>query len=524
MGCHSPEPPSEKPRHRFRMNISHEPPTMDPRRGSEWIGCSMHYMLFEGLMRLTPSGDLVPAQARAVEISDDRLTYTFHLRGTQWSDGSPVTARDFEYAWKKIIDPTFGAVSAPLLFPIKNAEKIKKGELPVHKMGVTSKDDLTLVVSLEKPTPYFLDLVSFCLFFPVNHTMDVAHPDWMLEASPHFLSNGPFVLKSWKHEQEIVFEKNEKYWDAPLIDLDDVHVSMVADENTALSMYEKGELDIIGMVVSPIPTDALHHFYDQGVVKSHAAPATTFITFNTTRFPFTSPHIRKALSYAIDRSQIVHNITQLGEKVATSLIPTGLGGMEKDRGFFQDHDILKAREELILGLRELQIAKLPKVTLEYSAGEINLKLAQALQQHWKKTLGIKVDIQQFEHKLLLDRLVNRTYDLALAFWFAQYNDSMSIFERFKYKKNGKNYPAWENPEYIRLIDKSANDLTPEERIKTLTQAEKVFLDEMPLTPLYHWQTSFMMKDHLALENLKPKGAFDYTRITVKPLPSKKEPS
>ena len=516
VGCHSTGTSTKTP-HILRMNISREPPTMDPRKGSEWVGSAMHFMLFEGLMRLNPDGSLTPAQARSVEISDDRLHYTFHLRGTLWSDGSRVTAKDFELAWKKIIDPQFGAANAHLLFPIKNAEKVKKGELPLDQVGIYSKDDQTFVVVLEKPTPYFLDLISFCIFFPVNHTIDEKNPQWMLDASSQFVSNGPFVLKKWKHNQEIVFEKNKSYWEASSIDLDQVHVSMITDENTALNMYQSGQLDIIGMVVSPIPTDALHHFYEKGFVKNQSAPATTFISFNTGRYPFNNKHIRKALAYAVNREEIVQNITQLGEKVATNLIPACLH-QRSSPSYFDDHDILKAREELMLGFQELGIQDLPKITLEYSQGETHHKIAQVLQEQWKKNLGIHVEIQKFEHKMLLDRLASRTYDLATTYWFAQYKDPMSIFERFKLKKNTKNYPDWENSEYSKLMDQSFYDPTPEKRERTFARAEAILIEEMPLTPLYHWQTSFMMKDHLGFKSLTPEGAFDYSRIYVKENP------
>ncbi len=518
LGCHSAGAPS-KSQHTLRINISREPPTMDPRKGSEWVGSTMHFMLFEGLMRLTPSGTLIPAQARSVEISDDRMTYTFHLRGAHWSDGSLVTAKDFELAWKKIIDPQFGAANAHLLYPIKNAEKIGKGELPIDQLGISSQDDLTFVVQLEKPTPYFLDLIAFCVFYPVNHTVDEKNPEWMMEASPQFVSNGPFTLKTWKHNREIIFEKNKEYWEAPLIDIDQVCVSMIADENTAMNMYQNGQLDVIGMVVSPIPTDALHHFYEQGLVKNRSAPATTIISFNTSKFPFTNKHIRKALSYAIDRSQIVKNITQLGEDAATNLIPSSLipscWTAGSKNSYFQDFDLINAEKELRLGLKELGIHELPRVTLEYSSNEVQHKLAQVLQQQWGKNLGIAVDIQKYEHKTLLDRLINRTYDLATTYWFAQYKDPMSIFERFMYKKSAKNYPNWEHPEYIRLLEQSAQDITPAKRAETLARAEALLLEEMPLAPLYHWQTSFMMKDRLAFKDLEPTGAFDYSRLTVK---------
>ncbi len=514
MGCHS-QPPS-KPPHTLRMNISREPATLDPRKGSELIGSSMQYLLYEGLVRLNPDGTVTPAQARSIEISDDRLTYTFHLRKARWSDGSYVTAQDFEWAWKKIISPQFGAANAPLLYPIKNGEKVKKGELPIDALGIYSKDDFTFVVQLERPTPYFLDLISFCVFFPVHHQMDQDYPNWMHDASPHFISNGPFQLKSWTHHRELIFEKNNHYWEAPYIHLDQITVSMIGDENTALTLYENGELDIIGRGLSPLPTDALIHYFKQGLLKTESTPGTTIVCFNVNRFPFNNPHIRKAFAYSINRSQIVQNITQLGEEAATRLIHPILSSLEPS-ALFQDFDLPRAKHHLKKGLEELGITlnQFPSLTLDYTYSEVNHKLVQVLQEQWMSGLGVRVNLQSCEHQVLLDRLKNRSYDLAHAFWMAQYNDPMNIFERFKFKTNAKNYPGWEHPDYIRLLDESAYDKTPQKRAETLKAAEALLLEEMPLTPIYHWKTSFMIKDHLTCPEGSPKGAFDYARIRIK---------
>ncbi|HUD00978.1 MAG TPA: ABC transporter substrate-binding protein [Rhabdochlamydiaceae bacterium] len=154
---------SPKRTNTLRMNVVREPSTMDPRKGSEFIGSTFHFILFEGLTRLNTDYSVSPAQARSIEISDDRKTYTFHLRGTKWSDGSPVIAADFEMAWKKILMPDFPAANAPLLYPIKNAEEAKRGLVPINEVGIRSIDDKTFVVELKNPTPYFLELVSFCV-------------------------------------------------------------------------------------------------------------------------------------------------------------------------------------------------------------------------------------------------------------------------------------------------------------------------------------------------------------------------
>jgi oligopeptide transport system substrate-binding protein len=497
----------------FRMNINREPPTMDPRKGSELISSAMHFIMFEGLMRLNPDGSVSCAQAKSVEISDDRKTYIFHLKDTYWSNGTPVTARDFEYSWKKILSPDFPASNAHLLYPIKNAEQVKKGNISLDAVGIHSVDDKTLKVELENPTPYFLDLVAFCVFFPVNAKVDSEKPDWAYNANPSFISNGPFVLKSWKHNDEIVFEKNPQYWESYQILLDQIHVSMIPDENTALHMYENGELDIIGLGISPIPTDALKKFQQMGLLQTQDSPGTTIICFNLNRFPFNNKNIRKAFAYAINRQEIVENLTQLGEEIATSIIPPVLKN-KTQIAFFKDHDVASAHEFFKKGCQELGIdpKKFPEIVYSYSTSEANHKLAQALQNQWAKTLGVKIQIQNTEHKVLLDKLGSRNYEIAQSLWVAQYNDQMNILERFKYKNNPKNYPGWENSDYIRLLEQSTCDLTPEDRLKTLELAETLFIEEMPLAPVYHWRTAFMLKPHLTNTEFLPNGAFNYSRI------------
>ncbi len=497
----------------LRMNINREPPTMDPRKGTELIGSAMHFIMFEGLMRLNPDGTLTPAQAKSVSISDDRKVYTFVLKDTFWTDGTPVTAGDFEWAWKKILSPDFPASNAHLLYPIKNAEKAKKGLLPVSEVAIVAKSDKTLVVELEQPTPYFLDLVSFCVFFPVNRKIDEAHPDWSFEPGPHFISNGPFKLREWKHNNEILFEKNTKYWEADQIYLDKIHVSMVSDENTVLHMYENNELDIIGLGISPIPTDALLKFQKIGFLKTQPSPGTTIICFNVTHPIFSNKNIRKAFAYAINRQEIIDNITQLGEEVATGVIPPVLKN-NKNRVFFEDNNVELARELFRKGLKELGISEkdFPEITYSYSSSEANHKLAQAIQHQWSQILGVKINLQMSEHKVLLDKLGNRNFEIAQSLWVAQYKDQMNILERFKQRSNVKNYPGWEHPEFARLLDKSAQDSTEKERMATLEAAEALFVEEMPLAPIYHWKTSYMIQPHLTNTEFLPNGAFNYSRL------------
>lgn len=514
-GCDKNSTEKEPSSRIFRMNIAREPPTLDPRRGSELIGSTMHFILFEGLMRLNPDGSVSPAQAKTVEISDDRKTYTFHLRGTLWSDGTLVTSADFAKAWKKILSPHFPAANAHLLYPIKNAEGAKKGWVSLDAVGITTPDEKTLVVELENPAPYFLDLVSFCVFFPVNHKIDETDPNWTLEAGSQFTSNGPFKLAKWKHTNEILLEKNPLYWQADQISLDQIHVSMVADENTALHMYENNELDMVGQGISPIPSDALMKFQHDKQLATYNSPGTTIICFNNVNPIFKNKNIRKAFAYAINRKEIVNNLTQLGEEVATSIIPPVLKNNTQLKAF-NDHDVFQAKKLFEKGLKELGLTShsFPQVTYVYSSSEGNHKLAQTLQNQWAQGLGITVKLQNTEHKVLLDKLMSRDYEIAQSIWLAQYNDPMNILERFKSKQTAKNYPGWEHAEYIRLLEKCVQDSTPEERMKTLEAAEMLFMEEMPLTPLYHWKSAFLLKPHVSNTRLLPNGGFDYSRLCV----------
>lgn len=508
---------SPKPEKILRMNITREPTSMDPRRGNDLTSSALHFTLFEGLTRIDPDGRMSLAQAKSVELSDDRKTYTFHLRGTRWSDGSLVTAKDFEVSWKTSIAPNFPAFNGQLFYIIKNAEAAKKGNVSLDKVGIKAIDDATFVVELENPTPYFLDLCAFANFMPINHKIEAEHPDWANEAGPLYTTNGPFTIASWKHSNEVVFQKNPYYWEADHILLDQIRCSMVSDENTVLNMFENGEIDLLGHGITNIPIDAIKKFEESPFLHVSPSPGSTFIAFNTTRPPFNNKNIRKAFALAIDRKEIVENISQLGEDPATTLIPPLLTG-RKQAVFYTDSDIVQAKALFEKGLQEIGILheQFPSVVYSYSNSSGNPKIAQALQNQWEKVFGIRVCLQNCEHKVLLDKLSAREYDMGQALYIAFYNDPIAILERFKYRLNLKNYPGWENPEYIRLLDKSAADDSPIERERTLKAAEALIMDEMPLTALYHWRAAYLIQPNVVCQNNLNYGAHpNFARLAFK---------
>jgi oligopeptide transport system substrate-binding protein len=500
--------------HQLRLNLSSEPPTMDPRKGGDIISSHMHFMLFEGLTRLNENGTISLAQAESIDISSDGKVYTFHLRDVHWSNGDPVTAEDYEKSWKDILDPAFPSVNAHLFYPIKNAEAAKKGLVPLSEVGIKSADSKTLIVTLDQPTPYFFDLIAFCTFFPVNKRIDEIYPDWAYEAGEYFASNGPYHLKNWKHNNEIIAVRNPYYWRKDEVLADSIHLCMIDNAMTALQMFENGELDIIGNPLSPLPVDALPILNKLGKLRKKPIAGTTIVSFNTQKIPFSNAKIRKAFGLAINREEIVTNITQLNEQIATNAIPPILKN-NRCREFFKDHDIATAQQLFTAGLRELGVRKeeLKEITYHYIISDVNHKIAQAIQQQIAKALGIKMQLEGIENKVFMDKLTKRDYSIAQAMWFAQYSDQMNIFERFKYRDNAKNYSHWENKEFIELLDRSAYE-TGEDRLATLENAEEIFLDEMPVAPIYHWEFSYMIQPYLSDVGLSPIGDVYFHDIDV----------
>lgn len=498
----------------IHLNLKSEPATLDPRKGGDVISSHMHLLLFEGLVKLNEGNTISPAQAKSFNISADGTTYTFILRDALWSNGTPVTAYDFEKTWKDILDPSFPSLNAHLLYPIKNAEAAKKGSVPLDEVGIFAEDPKTLVVTLEKPTPYFLNLISFCVFFPVNLQNDKEFPDWAHNVGEHYISNGPFILKEWKHDNEIVVEKNPLYWDSTRVRPDYIHFSIIDNEMTALQMFENGKLDMIGEPFSPLPIDALPSLKKKGRLFQHPVGGTTLISFNVDKAPFNNVKIRKAFAFAIDRDSIVKNITQMGEIIATNAIPPVLKN-NRNHSFFEDGDIAQAKTLLEQGLRELGVTKdiFKEVSYYYSTSGLNHKIAQALQQQWQNALGIQVKIENIDHKILMNKLVKRDYCFAQGIWMAQYNDQMNILERFKLKENAKNYPNWENPEYARLLEESffENGL---KRAEILEKAEEIFLNEMPICPIYHWGMTYIVQPYLNNIGLSPIGELIFEKLDI----------
>ncbi len=479
---------------RLRISFNTEPTTLDPRKAGDFVSSTLICMTYEGLTRALPGGAIEPAVAEQMEISPDQTVYTFHLRRSVWSDRTPITAYDFERSWKE-------ALSSPILctylfYPIKNAERCAKGEVSPDKVGIRALDSRTLCIELEHPTPYFYSLTAFPTFFPTPPREE--HPP---------ICNGPFCIQSMTNYSEIVLAKNPTFWNRDEIFLDEIHISIVPDETTALQMFEQGDLDWIGGPFSPLPPDALEKLKDRIIFIPNAA--TTLCTFNTQTFPFSNLHLRKAFSYAIDRGEIVEQLTQGGQIFPTSFLPPSLTTYRS----VSFSDPAAARRHFEQALEEMQIPphQLESLVLYYKPTQMEKRLAQTLQRQWKEVLGITIGLSQLDFKSHAYRLQNRDYQISLTSWIAQFNDPISILERFKDKAHLKNYPGWEDPDYTLLVNK-AN--CSDQRLELLHAAEALLIDQMPLTPIYHWSSPALCSPRIQATATTPCGGVLFERFRL----------
>jgi len=514
IGCEKCKPPTRTGQI-LNINIPTDPDTLDPRKGGERTASVLHCLLFNGLMRLDDEGSVAKALAEKVDISDDRTVYTFHIRDCYWSDGSPVTAWDFEKSWKNILNPMFSAVNANLMYPIKNAEGAKHGTASLSEVGIRSINARTLEVTLERPCPYFLDLTSFCVFSPVNSEIDHSNPNWDQEVGSKFVCNGPFTLKEWKRNNKIVLEKNPYYYRADEVILEEIHFSMIDSEMTSLHLFDKGEVDILGQPLIPLPSDAIPRLVKENKLQIYPSAASSFCTFNIEAYPFNNVNIRKAFAFAINREEITTNITQLSEVPALGILPPIL----KKYGtttYFADADDRAAKVHFERGLSELGISKqeFPPITFYYHSAEMQKKIAQALQQQWYKTLGIRIELISAEKKILVQYLKSGSYQAALHLWQAQYNDPMNLLERFKFADNVKNYAQWHNDHFASLLTKSSQARTNEERFALLEEAEQLLVDEMPIAPIFHANSAFITQPYIKSYGKASLGYGFYDRIYI----------
>lgn len=497
----------------IKINIVAEPSTLDPRKTRSLNDMNLARNLMEGLMRVNKDGLTSPALAQKYQVSEDMKTYTFKLRESKWSNGDPLTAHDFIYAWKKVVSPDFPSDYAFMLFSIKNAKAIKEGILPTTMLGVEAKDDYTLVVKLEYPVPFFLELVTSPTFFPINKNVEQEDANW--SRSPDtYVSNGPFQLLEWRHHDEIVATKNPHYWDAENVNLDRISMVMV-DGDTGLKMFQGKELDWEGSPFSSIPVDTIAALKANNQIQTDPMLGTFWIRTNTALYPFHNDKMRKALAIAIDRREIVDHVTLGNQIPATGIVPTSMGLQQTP--YFEDGNQEAAASMLKVALEEeaLTIEKMPELTLTYVSDIRSHRVAQTIQDQWKRSLGINVKLEPLDAKVYFSRISKGDYQLACGSWIADFRDPINFLEVFKTKHVGTNNTNWESLDYQKAIANSYLASSDQDRKENLRQGEEILMDGMPVIPVFHYTMLHVKNDTLCDVVLTEGGQIDFKWAYVK---------
>lgn len=499
----------------LKINFQFEPLSLDPRYGFDSKSQTIIKSLFEGLTRMGLDGNIHPAMAESITISEDQKIYDFTLRDCFWTNGLPVTATDFAYTWKSVLSSHSACPLADLFYPIKNARKAKENAECLNEVGIYVIDDKTLRVELEHPAPYFLHLLSNPLFFAVCQKVDLIDPEWSRKTEQGFVCNGPFILKTWQSEQQMVLEKNMAYHDQKAVQLAHIHISFVKDPYTSLLMFEKGEIDWMGEPFCKIPLEALPALIATHQLRIRPYAGLYWLECNTERFPLNSPNIRKALAFAIDRKSLVDYVL-IGQKVAFSVVPEMMCVLKEEEYFLGD-DLQKAKEYFELGLKELGITReqFPSIKLSYSTIPGYRAVAEALQQQWENRLGIQVDLECFfEWGVYLSNFSKRDYQIAQIGWTSFYNDPIYNLQVFRYRSNVNNWTSWENGAFQALLNKADYETSPLARDAYLREAEKILIDEMPIIPLSYQTCKYIKKDNVKNLLVSDLGEVDFKWTSV----------
>lgn len=496
--CSEPKNASE-PRQTLRINFQDgDLPSTHPHVGIDYRIRSLQSALFEGLTRMDPEGHPQPASAETILVSEDQTRYTFILRPSQWSNAEPLTASHFAEAWKRAIAQGSACLRPDLFYIIKNAEKIKKGTLPLSEAGIRVLDPTTLEVELEHPAPYFLELISNPMFSPLFDSSE--------EPS---VFNGPFLIDTWKLDQTIALKKNTLYWDAQNVSLDRIEICVVTDPSTAFQLFEKGELDWIGSPFSCLPTDMIPSCAKTGMLKNKEVSRIYWLYCNNQIVPFNNASIRKALSYAIDRKDIVDHVL-LGQTAATAPLPTGLS-LLSDHCIPEHGDAKLARHFFEQGLQELGLTSetFPKISLSHSHITGQRQLAEIIQSNWQKTLGITVALEGSEWNHFFSNLSHGNFEVGGCIKSALFRDPIYHLELLQDKSLSYNVGRWEDPMYKNLLQQARETTDLAGRATFLRKAEQILLEQMPVIPVYSETYLYMIRPHIEGVVIHDLGHVDF---------------
>lgn len=474
-----------------------EPSTMDPSKGSDMYSNYVLMNVMEPLTRLeedeNQNTELVAAGAEKWEVSEDGVVWTFTLRDNTWSDGEPVTAQDYEYGVKRSLAPETASPFAFILTPIKNAAKVNSGELPVDELGVKAIDEKTLEVTLENANPYFEQLTYQRVMYPQREDIVEQYGDTFGTEPENLIYNGPFILSQWAHNSEIVLTKNPDYWDADSVKLDTVNLKIIQDKNAVYNSLSNGSIDQAS-VDDPEWTQRFKEDDDLDLIEV-VKPAVNFVFYNTEDELFQNDNIRKAFSLAIDREDITEVIFEGVRVPAYGWVPpTILNGDEDYRENIEEPLMAIAEENsdpkelLTKGLEELGMdTNLENLDVTISLGGTDQwfrTLGEYMQQMYKTSLGIDVEIEQLEWPIFDSNVNNGDFQIGYMAWTGDFNDPATMMNLLESSSTAIR-TGWENERYDELIELADKELDQEKRFEYYEEAEQILMEESPIAPVVY---------------------------------------
>ena len=482
----------------LNMHNGADPGTLDPHNASgDWENRVIGDYL-EGLVTEDPEANPVAGQAESWEMSEDGLVYTFHLRdGIQWTDGEPVTAEDFVFGFQRLFDPATAAEYAYLQFPIKNSAAFNAGEITdPSQIGVRAIDDKTLEITLENPTPYFLDALMHYTAYPVpKHLIDEVGNEWT--SIENIVANGPYKIVEWVPGSYVRSEKNADYWDAENVQIDEVYYHTQEEETAALNRYRAGEFDIL----TDFPADQLAWINENLPGQAHVAPflGVYYYVMNQSEPPLDDVRIREALSISVMREVIGTEVLGTGELPAYGWVPPGTGNYEGVEQYMPEWASMPYEERVARAQQLLTEAGYGpdnplNLQLRYNTNEAHQRVAVAIAAMWEP-LGVNVEMFNAETAVHYDALEAGDFQVGRAGWLLDYSDPSNTLDLLKtgQEQNGtmnwfNNYGRYSNEQFDELLDQAAAETDLAARAKLLGDAERIAMDEFAAIPIY-WYIS-----------------------------------
>ncbi len=490
---------------KISLSIHTDVTALDPRLS--FLAPTLHIlrMLFEGLTRLGPDGQPILALAEWYEVASDKKVYTFHLRKSVWSNGEPVTAHDFIYSWRGTLSPCNPSRTKAAFYPIKNVEAFNQGRCSIDEIGLRALDESTLQIELEYPYESLFQLLAYPAFSPLPQKMDEVDRHWTKQTGAHYVCNGPFYLQSRIDGHGLQLLKNPHYWDAAHIRLDEVSISIIPDIATQDALFQKGEIDFIGLPLADLPADTITRLEQDRQLKQIPSTDIFWCALNTRHPLLAHPKMRQALAIAVDRKEIVNHVLPQGFCEGQSILPRSLSQLCEPT--FGDCDIARAQKLYHEALKETDSSP-QTLTLLYSPKDLTEKVIQVLCNQWKKNLGLNIHLEAVELKTRLSRMKSGAFEIGAYTWFSWIHDPLYTLHNYRSNATLYNYTGWSHPSFTQFLDQfqTANDT--KKRSDLIEHAEQLMMKELPLIPIYNGALTYAHNQSLQGVIVTPYYEFD----------------